>query len=622
MAFNTNNIANMTRGVLGLFGPTNKAQRKLDEEDDTDSPLLPEFQSTMTDEEIRTLTAKWVTEYDSYSKDIKEQQKSNVNYWLGKHYTDSITAGTAKRPLTDNLIFEAVETFLPIATRANPEPLVATMEGQQDDFTKIIRNALAYQAERQKLRMVLKAMTRNWILYLVGVNKITWDTQENDICTVSVLPSRLILDTNAWIGVDGTYHGDFLGEKKRATARKLTKMFPALKDVISQKCDGNLGTKLTYIEWWTQTDLFFTLGDVVLGKFKNPHWNYSGKIKRVDPETQQEYEEEVVGQNHLSHPEIPYIFLSIFNLGKRPHDETSLVYQNIPLQDAINKRYQQIDRNVDSQNNGIVLSGTYFTKEQAAEAATQLSRGNPLWVPSGNVNESYKRDNPPPLARDIFQHLQDARGELRNIFGTSGASSEGLKGQETVRGKILINQLDSSRIGGGVTEYIEQVAATHYNWWLQMMFVYYTEDHAIPVMGAKSGEEFLSLVNTDFSGRRIHCTVKEGSLVPKDPLTQRNEAMDLWSAGAIDPITLFERLDFANPYESAKELLMWQLIQKGTMPPQAMFPDFEAPQVQMGATGADQTNAVNAEEAGRAITPPAEASVDEQSKQLLGAIPV
>jgi len=625
---NSNNFFNAVRGVQGLFGQTNKARRSEDDENIEQEPL-PEFKSTLSDEEIISLTAKWISDYDNYSKEIKQQQKDNLNYWVGRQFNEMQTAGT-RRPLVDNLLFEALETFLPIATRGNPEANVVALNASQDPMqkeaadklAKDVQNALADEADRQRIRMILKGVTRDWAIYLIGCAKIQWNAIDNQIDTEKVLPSRLILDPNAKIDVGGRYNGEFLGEKKRCTASKLAKLFPDFKKVITAKVDTNMGTKVTYIEWWTPRDVFFMLDSEVLGKYKNPHWNYSGEADIEDPITGNKSKEEVEGQNHFTQPEIPYLFLSIFSIGRRPHDETSLMWQNIPLQDVVNRRYQQIDRNVDSQNNGIVLSGTHFTKEQAAEAATQLSRGNPLWVPSGDIRASYSRDTAPALPSDVFRHLQDARGELRNIFGTSGSTPEGTKKEDSVRGKIMVNQLDTSRIGGGVTEYIEQFASTIFNWWVQMMYVYYTEEHNFTAAD-KHGTTGSSLKNTNFTVP-LKISVKEGSLIPKDPLTKRNEALDLWSAQAIDPINLFERLDFPNPYETAKELLTWQLIAKGALPPQAMFPDFQQP-AQSGAPA--EGGIVSAEEANRneqQPNPPAtpQLSPGEQGGQLLHSVPL
>lgn len=614
----SNNFFNATRGVLGLFGGTNKAKR-LDEEE-AEETLLPEFETKMSEEEIEKLTKQWTSDYDTYYQDIQRQQKDNVNYWIGKHYNEIQVSGS-KRPLVDNLMFEAVETFLPIATRSNPEPVVSSTVGQQDDMTKVVRNALVYQADKQQLRMLLKGMTRGWSLHLLGAVEIQWNNETNDIDTQVVLSTRLILDPKAWVDSSGTYHGEFIGQKKRSTAKKLARMFPGKKSYIGMKCQGNWGTRLVYTKWNTRTDMFFTLDGKTLGKFKNPNWNYDGEIESEDPATGEKSTEEVRGRNHFVHPEYPYVFLSIFNLGRRPHDETSLMYQNIPLQDLINKRYMQMDKNVDSQNNGIVLSGKSFTKEQAGEAATQLARGNPLWVPDGNIEGSYKRDNAPALAADIFRHLEDARNELRNIFGTAGSTPQGTEDQKTVRGKILINQLDASRIGGGVTEYIERVAATIYNHWVQMMYVYYTEERTLPILGSQQGEDFTHIVNTMMADSRLHVTVKDGSLIPKDPLTQRNEAMDLWSAQALDPITLFKRLDFPNPMQSAKDLLTWQMIQQGKLPPQIMFPDFQVPPAPVAAglpQGGGQV--VNPQEAQAEINPTN--APEAKSNQLIKAVPL
>ena len=619
---NSNNFFNSVRGAMGLFSGVNKSKKPL-EEDGADFAQLPEFESSMSDEEISKLTSRWTSEYQTYAKDIEQQQKDNVNYWIGKQNSEIQTAGV-KKPLVDNLLFEAIETFLPIATRGNPQAIVTSDASQEaSQVAKKVEKGLVYQADRQHLRMKLKGVTRNWVLYLVGAVKIVWDTEEDDMDTKVILPTRLILDPHAEIEVGGVYKGDYLGERKKRTARKLIKMFPKKEKIIKSKVDGNLGTKVAYIEWWTPENLFFTIDKDVIGKFKNPHFNYE-KPAAIDPMTGMEQPGQEV-HNHFKQPQIPYLFLTIFNLGKRPHDETNLIQQNIGLQDQVNRRYQQIDRNVESQNNGVVLSGKHFTKEQAAEAATQLSRGNPLWVPEGDIGDSYKRDVAPSLSGDVFRNLEDTRDEIRNIFGTSGSTPEGTESQKSVRGKILINQLDSSRIGGGVTEYIEALANSIYNWYVQMMYVYYTDEHKFSLMGKKETEDVS--ISTQELLYPLHVTVKEGSLIPKDPLTKRNEAMDLWSAGAIAPIPFYSALDYPNPYESAKELVTWQMIQKGALPPQIMFPDLQQPMPpQMGgAPGQPVQNAVNAQEAQRGINPVEAGAVQPASptgQQLIQSVPL
>src|SRR5574343_193823 len=218
---NTTNAFNATRGVLGLCSPLNKGKTKLDE-DEVEHNLVQEFESKMSDDDIRKLTGQWIREDQGATKDIRQVQKDNENYWVGKQMNEVQLLGT-KRPLVDNLIFEAVETFLPIATRGNPEAIVTTPDLNSDELTSTVQSILNYQAQRTHLRMKLKGATRNWVLYLTGPVKIIWDSVENDIDCKVIRPTRLILDPHAEINVDGQYFGEYLGEKKKVTARKLAK---------------------------------------------------------------------------------------------------------------------------------------------------------------------------------------------------------------------------------------------------------------------------------------------------------------------------------------------------------------------------------------------------------------
>lgn len=613
--------------ALSIFGSTNKADPT--DPNATDKERAEEeYDSKLKESEIVTLTSMWKQEYNSYYYDIQKTQLQAYDYWIGKQYIGTMDA-VEGRLLVDNLIFEATETFLPIATRANPEPIVSTendKDTQSQDIAYLVKNALAFQADQQKLRLKLKAATRDWSLNRIGVVKIEWDVDDNDIKTTVINPKRMIFDKDGYVTEGGWFVGEYIGEKKRIRASRLIEMFPKKEKEIREKAQNKMGSKLEIIEWWYRgRDMFFTMGDQVLGKYKNPHWNYDGTEQRKNDTGSME-EAEIRGVNHFKQPKAPYVFLSVFSTRTQPHDDTSLILQNIPIQDLINKRYRQIDKNVDSQNNGLVVTSA-MTSEQAALAANALRMGGAVRVPGVNVRDSFMRDAAPALAGDIFNQLTDARSELRNIYGTSGSTTEGLQNEDTARGKILVNQMDASRVGGGVTEFIEQMADSIYNYWLQMMYVHYDEPHYAAALGQQGASEIITLKNLDFN-RIIVVTVKEGSLVPRDPLTQRNEAMDLWSANGIDPITFYKRLDFPDPYEAAKQLLVWQMIQKGALPPQMMFPDFQQPvqtalpQTQPG-TGGPAVNPPTGQELPLGNpplgTPPAEA---QQSQQLISSIPL
>ncbi len=124
-------------------------------------------------------------------------------------------------------------------------------------------------------------------------------------------------------------------------------------------------------------------------------------------------------------------------------------------------------------------------------------------------------------------------------------------------------------------------------------------------------------------------------------MTQRNEAIDLWSADAIDPRTLYKRLDFPDAEEATTQLLLWQMVQKGQVPPQMYIPDFpQQPMMpQPGMPGqAQNPGAPGTESApgagGQAVNPvgpatpggappPASAPAEaQQSKQLIQSVPL
>jgi len=619
------------RGVMGLFTDLNKAGGVAENSNPTPTN---EYEISLDDVEILKLISQRKRTYSVYYSPIEQSQALAFGYWIGQQKSEEFNisdSGKTRGDLVDNLIFEAVETFLPIATRANPDPLVTADPSEiGQKISHDIKCALTDWADSEKLRRKLARTTRNWTWGRIGVLKVYWDVSTKTIKIDNINPKRMIFDKDGYIDEGGRFIGEYEGEKKKATSDKLAKMFPAKRKEILEKAKGKKGTKLEYIEWWDKgTDLYFTLDDdLVLGKYKNPNWNYDGTITEKDPETGADMESEIQGTNHLKERTSPYRYLSIFSTGLQPHDETSLILQNIPLQDEVNFTGRQIAKNVAGMNNGMVVSGKAFTEEQSAQAASALRRGVAIRVPNGDVREAVQRFPAPALPSDVFNHLQDMRNEIKNIFGTSGSTPQGLKSTESVRGKILINQMDSSRIGGAITEQIEQLADSIYNLVVQMMFVYYDEEHFITTAGAVSGMELITLKNANFPLlKTLSVTVKEGSLVPKDPLTQRNEAVDLWSQNAIDPHSLYKKLDFPDPAQATQQLILWQMLQKGQIQPQMYLPTFQiGGQGGLPPTQGTGGNPVNTPQGGDIGQTPPEAgtqgAVGAESQQLIQSVPI
>lgn len=568
----------LLKGFFSLNDDTNKAvSNPLANDEGVVSDLLPELTLEMEDSELIALSHDWQKTWEPYAKEITKKQTENENYWLGKQFNN----GEGPRPIVDNLIFESLETFLPIATRPKADPLVESNGTELGNaIADKVRKMLIYIADTLSLNLKMKQVARYWAIYLLGPMKVGWSMQMNDITCIPVRPQKLILDPTATIEAC-EYRGYYIGEYVEDMASDLMLRFPKKKEYITGLVDKKTGTKIQYIMWTTDDYVFWTLDNEVLGKNKNPHWNYDTKQNApmnefgsvpMDPSGQPQ-QTTIPGRNHFTRRMKPYVFLSVFNLGMQPHDNANLIQQNLPLQDLINKRLMQIDKNADNANNGIAVSGDAFTKEQAQQVASAKRKGGAIWVPTGPIDAAVKVLPTEHLPNFIYESLIDYRNELRNIFGTRGSTPQGTMNEQTLGGKKIVKGQDGDRIGGGVSVYLEQFSDALFNWFVQLMYVYYDEPHFASVLGSERAQEYIQLVNTDFTTKLL-VGVKEGSMIPHDPANERLEAIELWGAQGIDPITFFDRLEFPNPREAAKNLFLWKAN------PIALFPDLMAQQQQ------------------------------------------
>lgn len=554
---------------LGLSSKTNKADGE-NESAQGAGELLPELKLNMSDEDLLKFVKECEDNWNGSKVKTEWERmcKENEDYWLNKQFNGSFDP--ENRPLTDNLIFESFETFLPQATRRNPEPVIAPAKRQptpgETEYAKNMQELAANWADEIKLRLKIKRMARHWGLYLIGVIEMGWNLSTDKPSATVLRPKRLVFDPDGFIDEDG-YHGRFVGVDQTDSASVLIKKFPKAKADITKEVNGKMSTNVKYRKWMTPEYTCFIMKKVVLDKYKNPYWNYDQEepqqplVDEFGIETPQP-PKLVEGKNHLPEPAIPLVFLTVFNLGKQPVDETNLIQQNLPQQDLINKRLRQIDKNADKMNGGQVISGeqTGLNKEEAAVATEAINNGGTVYIPQGNAQTAIGKVQAQALPADVFNQLTDTRTRLLQIFGTQGLSSQGMGQEKTVRGKIVTKSLDTDRIGGGVTEYLEQVADDVYNWFIQLLFVFRPDMIADKV--------------------DLSVSVKEGSMLPKDDVSKAQQAIDLAVAGKLSLLDLYKRLDDPNPEQTAANV--WLEVNA----PQILYKD--DPRIQEAIMGIQQ----------------------------------
>lgn len=562
------------QNIIGVANLVNSGTNKIDDGELNVEPigqLVDEFELKMSDEELLSLKDEYLALDAPYSARMKPRQDRNKVYYAG------LQGGAMEQnsvPVASNLLFEAEETFIPQALAKNPEPVVwsdNTPEGK--DESNDIKTMLQYHADTLVLSRVLAVMIRHWSIYFMGIVKHGWDAKAKDITLSIRNPKNFIFDPNGYVDVKGSYSGLFLGERIESTAQDLIDMFPEHKDYVVLKTNNKLGTTVTRIEWWTDDYCFTTFADKVLDKHKNEFYNYEKKEEGLD-DNNEPTETATPGKNHFAHPKMPYTFLSVFSLEESPHDVTNLIEQNISNQERIVARDNQIDKNLRFGNNSIAVSGVSFNQETARQAATALEDGDPVLVPDGRVNEAIMRIPANALPSGVLEAQNIAKETLRGVFGVAGISSQPMNENTTARGMILNQSHDSTRIGGGIGDALEQVADNIFNWWLQMYYVFYDEKHYGAIMGSGHAVDYVAL-NMSGTQRQFVVSVSPNSMAPKDEISEQNQALDLWKSQAIDPITLFKKLNYPDPMETAKMAAMWVTNPQGYMA--TYFPE-QAPQ--------------------------------------------
>jgi hypothetical protein len=569
MADEFDNFALNILGVQDLVeSNTNKVTAGAYEPEGKVGNELEELELPMSDKALLKLRNQWEVEYAPYEGKIKEIPKRNLRSYLGLDENGQFPSNEAIAAA--NLQFESEETFLPAATAQDPSPFVfsdGSPEGNKlaDD----IQTVLEFQAQQLLLRRKLAQMVRQWSVHHLGGLKIGWKKfrvngrEFGDVAVENRKIQDFIFDPNGYVDVYGDF-SSWMGERIYVTAKKLIELFPNKKeDILAELLltKKNLGTEVCYTEWWNDDYCFSTMQDIVLDKHKNEFFNYAKKIEGdFEDEDGNPVMEKV--HNHFSIPKKPYVFLSVFSLGDRPHDLTGLIEQNIPNQNRINRREQQLDGALGQAVNGTAFSENNFNQETAKQAANALkdqNKGQILIPAGGDIEKAIYRIPAPEVKEGFFKDLENTQNSMRSSWGTQGIASQQQKPDETARGMILNQGRDTSRIGGGIVDVLEQsVAKSVFDWIVQVICVFYDEPHFAAVLGQGKAVEYVQIEASNIN-RPLIIGVAPNSMRPKDQISKMNQATQLFEMKAIGPKTLLEMMDFPNADEAAGDGVLYAL---------------------------------------------------------------
>jgi hypothetical protein len=505
------------------------------------------LQYNAKDEDLKSAINKALVESFELKDKIDDIGKRNKRYWVLGTDKDLKAVHPKKSKLISNRIFTDVETAIPILTSEPPEPtVIGNITNEQR--TKIQKGLeLAYEV-KYRMQQKLQCLLRHWFLFRLGALKYRWD-EDRGFITENTLPKKIGFDKRATSKDDCEYFWEELED----TAGNIIEKFPKVKNEIVQLAgEKGMKSKMKYIEFWGGKGewVCWKLREIILDKIKNPNWDYENEENNI-----------------FKKPQFPFILMNVFSIGDETgmYDETSLIEQSIPILDGANQLEQQIIDLNEGQKRVWVVSGEAMSEKKAQDL---VDKTGDLMVyldrkaPAGSVAQvqSGKPD------ASLFDNLTHLLGEIDNIMGIHSTTRGERAQQETLGGRQLLMGSDMGRLDL-IVRNVETVIEEWYNAYLHMIKVYSVGGDVL----RSATNEQIELKPEDIPND-VSIMVKKGSTLPIDDRTKMDNAIQLASAGMIDPKTLFEEMGYPNTDQRVQDLYQWLQMTGKIIPQQQQMP--------------------------------------------------
>lgn len=509
------------------------------------------FDLNMDDGDLLSLIQGPLTDSENYWNNEQKLdiiRRNNMNLWLPNHWKDKDIFDYQEDNLyQDNRIFVSVETTISILNARIPTadvmPAQDTITSEQ--IAKDLSKCLYAHAAKYQTLDVFRVATRNLLLKRIGIIKLRFDKsigKHGEIVAESIPPEDIIVDKDARLGDTPRFIAQKIKDK---TVEELLSMFPESEQTILELAgvrrrngDGNLVAyksqlakkKNIYEVWFTYLEKKKPASGlawvdenfrVILGKERNPNWNYE--------------EEEGYAGNFLDNPMPPFIPVNYLNDGTSYIDQTSMVEQAAPLQRILDRRGFQIMENADQAGGGLVFNTNMISKDDIVKLVGAPDERIGVM---GSVRDAVTRIAPPPLPSYVLEDKYDARKEIDAIFATHDVTRGERSGNKTLGQDQMQRDQNYTRMDD-IGRAIERAATQYNRYMVQMMKVYYTEDHYFRLTG-EDGQFDYAVMRQDLIEDGMDVQVTTGSMQPINKDRQMNMTKDLIQLRMIDPLSVYE----------------------------------------------------------------------------------
>ena len=505
---------------------------------ETENTDKEKFETGMTDTELVAQIDSWLNESQDFYSLLKEVWEQNLNYYHGNQTGLENIRGKESRAV-ENRIWMATETMIPIASSRLPD--IEVRSGSEDEQDQIdaddLKDILAYHKERTGFQTDAEKFLRNLILLRYGVFKKFWDKEKDDVGRQVIDPRRIRIpkygrniDELAFIieYLELSYPQLVLNFGKDK-ADEIVKVKP------KETEDNVKKRKSTYnvLEVWTNEFVAWRAGSVILDKKKNLFYDFKDKKN-----------------NFFDNPRKPYIIKSAFETDESIIGDTDYVQATISIQDNINIRKRQAENIINKvANPDLLIDSDAMSEEQAANITNEAGQ----IIYGKDATKAVTFISPGNVPAYLFTDLETSRAQFDNIWGVHSTTRGEREGKETLGGRQLLRAADLGRIDL-VARQIERASDEDSEWDTQMMKMFYTEERAFSILG-EDGTRFIKKFSRGKIKKGVKPQVVAGSTLPKDEITQRQEAIQMWQLGALGIRTLYKRLKLANIPDAIQDFI-------------------------------------------------------------------
>lgn len=512
--------------------------------------------NNMLDQRIREAEEYWWgSDVKKAKVDLKSVYEENRRVWLPKHLNHQ-DFYRHELPYQDPRVFVATETLISQANArvANPEVAPGSESIASRHLAKDLESVVLAWCREHKMKTVQRQVTRGNFINRHSYAFLYFDEtygKNGDICVEYVSGKDCLPDPDAKLGDNPRY---FI-RNKTATLQELIIKFPekesellkeagrmAGKDVALRGVKTQLGKVYGYREvWFTYYEddgtpkeaIAYKMNKLTLGAHSTPNWNEHGR-------------------NHLKVPLKPFIPLNFLNLGDSVIDDTTLIEQAAAAQKLLDKRGRQAVEITDQSSGGLIFNSQMISKKEGMKLT-----GHPkekIFV-NGSVRDAVVRLSPTDVSPAIINDKEDARNTINETFGTHAPTRGDRSGNDTLGQDVLQSQKDLTR-NDELIRSIDQFFHDFYNYLVQMMVVFYDDEHWFDAVG-DDGKFDRICMTSDKIEEGCSIYVEPGSTLPIDKAAMRDTALALAKMQLIDPLSLMEDLGLPNPGKRFKRLVDW-----------------------------------------------------------------